>query len=445
MKRSLCIAVLTCVLFASCSVESDTSAPQHLIYGADVSDAFYLDRLPLIDSAFQRYVDMEVLPQAVTMVVHKGRVVHCKAFGWRDRENNIPCRTDDIFRIASQTKAISVVAFMTLVEEGLIQLDEPVKKYLPEFASPQVLVSYRDANGQYTDIVTRPAKRDITIRHLITHTSGICYDGIFDRLQYDYEIAPHNTLDSLTLAENVRHIAQMPLRCDPGEEFNYCYNIDILGRIAEVVTAQDFYTIIKERVLDPCDMRDTYFLVPPEKTDRVVKLYSYLRDMTDTDASALPHSDARLGRPQGQLVLSDHQLYQTFPYAATGTYCSPSSGLCGTIEDYAKFCQMILNGGTFNNRRIIGRKTLEMMQKNGVGNMRGELGFGMAWDVFRPENAHNTVISEGSMRWGGMFGTDYVIDPQEELLILLYTNCLPNLSGYNAKTMMHNVTYQALK
>ena len=106
---------------------------------------------------------------------------------------------------------------------------------------------------------------------------------------------------------------------------------------------------------------------------------------------------------------------------------------------------MILNGGTFMGNRIIGRKTLEMMQKNGVGKMRGEIGFGMAWDVFTPENAHNTIVSEGSMRWGGMFGSDYIIDPKENLIVLMYVNNMPNLSGYNPKTLMHNVTYQALK
>ena len=432
--------LLPLCLLAACVPVQENVGPQQLTYGADVSDAFYTDRLLLIDTAFQRYVDMGVMPHAVTMVVHNGRVVHNKAFGWRDMEKNIPCQKDDIFRIASQSKAISVVALMTLFEEGLFQLDEPIKKYIPEFANPEVLVSY--ANGQ---AVTRPAVRDITIRHLITHTSGICYDGVFDVLLKQQGVAGHNTLDSLTLAENVRRIARVPLKHDPGEAFTYSYNIDVLGRLAELLSGQDFYTFIKERILDPCDMHDTYFHVPADKRDRVVTLYSFRKDASDTEATTLPHGSGYYGDPRGKLVRSDNELYQTFPYASAGTFYSPSAGLCGTIEDYAKFCQMILNGGTFNNHRIIGRKTLEMMQKNGVGQMRGEIGFGMAWDVFTPENAHNTIVSEGSMRWGGMFGTDYIIDPQENLIVLMYVNNMPNLSGYNAKTLIHNVTYQALK
>ena len=455
MKHNLFFCSLLLLALAACTPQQQT--PQQLVYGADVSDAFCTDRLPLIDSAFQRYVDIGVMPHAVTMIVHNGRVVHNKAFGWRDKEAGIPCQTDDIFRIASQTKAISVVALMTLFEEGLFQLDEPIKKYLPEFSNPQVLVSYdivKEKAGKSKDqmlwekmvnVVTRPALRDITIRHLITHTSGICYDGVFDLLLKQAGVAGHNTLDTLTLAENVKRIAEVPLKHDPGEAFTYSYNIDVLGRLAEVLTGKDFYTIIKERVLDPCDMHDTYFHVPANKRDRVVTLYSFRRDASDAEATTLPHDSGYYGDPRGRLIRSDNELYQTFPYASAGTFCSPSAGLCGTIEDYAKFCQMILNDGMFNNRRIIGRKTLEMMQKNGVGNMRGEIGFGMAWDVFTPENAHNTIVSEGSMRWGGMFGTDYIIDPQENLIVLMYVNNMPNLSGYNPKTLMHNVTYQALR
>ncbi|MBQ8100677.1 MAG: beta-lactamase family protein [Paludibacteraceae bacterium] len=440
------VLLLPAVLLpAACShrpAAETEKAPQQLTCGADVSDAFYTDRLPLIDSAFQRYIDLGVMPHAVTMVVHNGRIVHNRAFGWRDREAGIPCRTDDIFRIASQTKAISVIAFMTLFEEGKVQLDEPVKKYLPEFANPQVLVSYNAKNDTYT---TRPAKRDITLRHLITHTSGICYDGVFDKILRQQGVAGHNTLDSITLAQNVSRMATVPLKHDPGEDFTYSYNIDVLGRIAEIVSGQDFYSFLKERVLDPCDMHDTYFHVPADKQDRIVKLYSYKQNADDREVSTLPHGTAYQGAPRGSLCLSDNEMLQTFPYAGAGTFCSPSAGLCGTIEDYAKFCQMILNGGTFNEKRIIGRKTLEMMQKNGTGSMRGEIGFGMAWDVFTPENAHNTIVSEGSMRWGGMFGSDYIIDPKEKLIVLMYVNNMPNLSGFNPKTLMHNVTYQALR
>ncbi len=421
MKTKHLFLAVVALMFASCCCHQNEK-PQQLIYGADVSDAFDMERLSRIDSAFQWYVDEGYMPHAVTMVLHKGRVVHNKAYGWRDKEAGIPVQTNDIFRMASQTKAIACVAFMTLFEEGKLQLDEPVKKYLPEFADAVVLDSYDAKTGKYT---SHPAARDITIRHLITHTSGLCYNGDFMKICKAKGVHPLCSLDSIDLRENVRRMGDMPLAHEPGEGFTYSMNIDVLGAIAEVITGQDFYTFIRERVLDPLGMTETAFYLPADRVERLVRLYEYPKG--------------------GHLQLSENELYQTYPYAGAQTLYAPGAGLTGPIEDYAKFCQMVINGGEFNGKRIIGRKTLEMMKKNGTGDMRGEIGFGMAWDVFTPENAHNTIVSEGSMRWGGMFGTDYIIDPSEDLVLLMYVNNMPNFSDYNAKTLMHNVVYQALK
>lgn len=408
-------------LFTSCSQKSTEQKPQQLIYGANCSDAFYLDRLNLIDSAYNTYIANGYMPQCVGMVVHNGRVVYEKAFGWRDIEKQIPCQTTDIFRMASSSKAIMCVAFMTLFEEGKVQLDEPITKYIPEFAHMEVLDSYDPATCTWT---SHPASNTLTVRHFLTHTSGLCIDGIYGKIADKLGVPTHMSYDSIPLQEAVRLLAKMPLKHEPGEAFTYACNTNVIGALCEILSGKDIYTFIKERVLDPCDMTDTYFYLPKDKQDRLVTLYEY---------------------PKGGPLCRVEGIYQDFPYTGAQVFCSPSAGLCGTIQDYAKFCQMILNNGEFNGHRIIGRKTLELMQKNGVGKMRGEIGFGMAWDVFTPENAHNTIVSEGSMRWGGMFGTDYIIDPQEQLIVLMYVNNMPNFSGYNPKTLMHQVTYQALK
>jgi len=420
MKKIL-FPLLAAAALCGCCKQSVPEKPQVLTYGADCSDAFYVDRLSLIDSAYQHYIDMGYMPQCVGMVVQNGRVVYEKAFGWRDMEKQIPCETTDIFRMASQTKAIMCVGFMTLFEEGKVQLDDPITKFIPEYANPVILDSYDPKTGTYT---THPAKKALTVRHFITHTSGLCIDGYYDKIAEQLGVPTHMSYDSIPLQEAVRLMAKMPLKHEPGEAFTYACNTNVLGALCEIISGQDIYTFIKERVLDPCDMHDTYFYLPEEKVERLVTLYKYPKG-------------GRLERVEG--------IYQDFPYSGSKVFCSPSAGFCGSIQDYAKFCQMILNGGTFNNHRIIGRKTLEMMQKNGVKDYRGEIGFGMAWDVFTPENAHNTIVSEGSMRWGGMFGTDYIIDPQEQLIVLMYVNNMPNFSGYNAKTLMHNTVYQALK
>lgn len=419
MKRHF-LLLSGALLLAACGQKAPEK-PQVLTRGADCSDAFYMDRLSLVDEAYQRYIDEGYMPQFVGMVVQNGRVVYENAKGWRDMEKQIPCETTDIFRMASQTKAIITVAFMTLVEEGKIQLDEPITKYIPEYSDPQVLDTYDATTCTWT---SHPAKRALTVRHFITHTSGLCIDGFYDKIGDKLGVPTHMSYDSIPLQEAVRRMAKMPLKHEPGEDFTYACNTNVLGALCEIISGEDIYTFIKKRVLDPCDMTDTYFYLPEDKKDRLVTLYRY---------------------PKGGQLERVEGIYQDFPYSGSRVFCSPSAGLCGTIQDYAKFCQMILNGGTFNGHRVIGRKTLEMMQKNGVGNFRGEIGFGMAWDVFTPENAHNTIVSEGSMRWGGMFGTDYIIDPKENLIVLMYVNNMPNFSGYNAKTLMHNTVYQALK
>lgn len=368
------------------------------------------ERLQRIDSALQSYIDNGWLPQAVTMVMYDGKVVHNKAYGYRRLSDSTACEVTDLFRLASQTKAVTAVALMTLWEEGRFLLDEPISRYIPEFANPQVLESYDSETGEYT---TRAATREITIRHLITHTSGLCYDGFFSDICKSKGVAEHRSPERLTIEENVRRIATLPLKHDPGEQFTYCFNTDVLGRLIEILSGEDYVDFVRERIFVPLKMNDTYFYIGEDECERLVEL---------TPSEEYPAS-----------------------WYMAGTYPSPSAGLVGSIGDYARFCQMVLNGGELDGRRVIGRKTLEMMERNGVGQMRGEIGFGMAWDVFTPENGHNTVLSEGSMRWGGMFGTDYVIDPKEKIVMLLYTNCYPNHSGKDAKTLLHNVVYQAIE
>lgn len=425
IPRSLRISCFLLVFtFLACSQRSKVDdKPQSFLYNAECADVFNVERLSLIDSAYQSLVEENYLPNAVVFVAHKGRVVYHKAFGWRNKERGELCRKDDIFRIASQTKAITAVALMTLWEEGRFQLDDPIKNYIPAFDNPQVLVDYDAATGRYT---TRPAKCDITIRHLLTHTSGLSYQGFFWDIAEKAGVPPLNSLDSITLAQMVERIATLPLAHDPGTAFTYSMNIDVLGRLIEILSGKRIDCFLQERIFDPLGMSDTYFYLPSDKVERLVTLYAYDRE-------------------KHTLYPSKHPIYQSFPYEGAKMLMSTGAGLCGTIEDYAKFCQMVLNGGTFNHQRIIGRKTLEMMQRNAVGDMRGEIGFGLAWDVFRPQYMHNTILSEGTMRWGGMFSTDYIIDPQEDLIVLFYTNIYPNTTGKNPKVLLHNLVYQALK
>jgi CubicO group peptidase (beta-lactamase class C family) len=400
--------------------------PQYFKFSTRVPSGFDTQRLQRIDDVFQKLVDTGTIPHAVTFVAHKGKVVHHKAFGWRNVEDRIPCKTDDIFRMASQTKAITAVAILMLFEEGKLLLDDPVKKYIPEFANPVVLNAFNEADTTYT---TRPAKRDITIRHLLTHTAGISYGNAQTRKIFEkagLPVMPLITKEPVTLKDEILKLATLPLEHDPGDKFTYGMSIDVLGYLIEVVSGMPVDRYFAENIFKPLGMSNTFFNIPAEKQMRMVKLYEH------TGKSMILNQ-----REQG--------LFQEYPYSGAGTFFSTGAGLSGTIEDYAKFCQMILNYGEFNGVRLLSRKTVEMMSRNAVGDFRGEIGFGLAFDDFRPQYAHRSVASPGSLRWGGMFGTDYLIDPQEELILLFYINLQPNQSGTDFKVLFHNLVYQALK
>ena len=400
------------------------STPQAFVYSQHIAATFDSNRLARLDSVFQKLVDNGTIPHAVTFVAHHGKVIHNKAFGWRNIEDKIPCQKDDYFRMASQTKAITAVAVMTLVEEGKILLDEPIKKYIPEFENPRVLVSFNELDSTYTSL---PADKDITIRHLLTHTSGISYGNgsPLGKIFAKKGIPPLNTLENKTLGEVVRTLATCPLEHDPGEKFTYGMSLDVLGYLIEVVSGKPVDQYFKERIFEPLGMNNTFFYIPKGKENRIVTLYQ-----KDKNSALIPNPS---------------KLYQTYPYSGAQTMFSTGAGLSGTIEDYAKFCQMILNGGEFNGKRILGRKTVELMCKNQVKDLRGEIGFGLAFDDFRSEYSHESIASEGSMRWGGMFGTDYIIDPKEDLILLFYINLQPNNTGQDFKVLFHNLVYQALK
>lgn len=419
---SLLYSKLTSVL----SFSKKDYKPQKFNYSVGACATFDAQRLGRIDNALQKLVDEKTIPHAVTFVARHGKVVHHKAYGWRDVENKIPCQKEDIFRIVSQTKAVTAVAVLTLFEEGKILLDEPIKKYIPEFQDPQVLVSFNQKDSTYK---TRPANKDITIRHLLTHTSGISYGSEegspFKKIFIEKGIPPFNSLENKTLAQVIRILGTCPLEHDPGEKFTYSMSLDVLGYLIEVVSGKQIDQYLKERIFEPLGMKDSFFYVPKEKQNRVVALYQ-----EDANSTFVKHPS---------------ELYQTYPYAGAQTLFSTGAGLSGSIEDYAKFCQMIQNGGEFNGKRILGRKTIEFTRRNQVNDLRGEIGFGLAFDDFRTEYIHQSIASEGTLRWGGMFGTDYVIDPKEDLILLFYINLEPNINGKNFQFMFHNLVYQALK
>lgn len=423
MKKIFVLGLI--VAFSSCSNDGGQEAA--FTYDAKPETAgFSTERLARVDSLLSRAIEIGELPNAATFVARNGKVVHHKTFGYSNIEQKKEASTDDIFRIASQTKAITTAALMTLYEEGLFLLDDPLHLYLPEFRRMQVLTEFSEKDTSFT---ARPAKRAITIRHLLTHTSGIHYgilgQGMGNMMYSKAGIPAVNSLDSITAREVARRISELPLLFDPGEKYLYGMNTDVVGALIEELSGQRLDTFITQRILEPLGMNDTHFYLPEDKAHRLVELY------TPGDNGLEPHSN---------------EVYRTYPVAGAKAFLSGGAGLCGTIEDYARFCQTMLNKGAFNGKRILSRKTVELMTVNQIGDLdigRG-LKFGLGFELRGDYGIRHHLGSGGAYRWGGMYYTDYLIDPDEDMILLFYTNLRPR-RGRNYHELFQNMVYQALE
>ena len=366
-------------------------------------------------------------------MAHRGKIVHYKAFGYSNLEKKTPLKRDDLYRIASQSKAITTVTLMTLYEEEKFLLDDPISKYIPAFKNPKVLVSY-DKNdpvgGKYE---TRPAKSEITIRQLLSHNAGIPYEHPLDK-RPEFNVPYFNDTAPDKLEDKINILATRPLLRDPGTDstgagFTYGLNIDIIGRLIEILSGKSFNVAMRERVLEPLGMTDTYFYLPDSKASRLVELYS----KSSMDKSLTVHTNNE---------------YRNFATSGARTYFSGGAGLISSVEDYAKFCQMLLNNGTFNNRRILGRKTVEMMLRNQIGAAEvwdRKDKFGLGFQLITEGSRYGSQATPGSYTWGGMYCSEFTIDPKEELILLIFTNVQPYAYYGDFVKKFRIAVYQALE
>lgn len=388
------------------------------------------ERLKRIDQLFQRQIDSGLLNGAVAFVARDGKIIYNKAFGLDDTDKKTPLKIDGIFRIASQSKAITCVAAMTLFEEGKFLLDDSIAKYIPEFSNLKVIDKFNIKDTTYT---TKPVKRAVTIRDLFTNTSGIDHMLIgTDTMNAIYTKAGIPALFSsdFILADAMKKLGKLPLLHQPGKRFTYGSNADVLGYLIEVISKTSLDQFLIERLFKPLGMEDTYFYLPPSKYSRLVNVYTkeknHLRKWKEKDWPYLSIN------------------YPT----AKGTYFSGGAGLSSTIKDYAIFLQMLLNGGQYNGRRILSKHTIDLMTSNQIGVTpwsdsqfaldRWGLGFAIT------TRAGQTRLgqSEGSFEWGGIFGTFFWVDPKEKLVCLLYTQQCP--FSWNLSDNYKVAVYQAL-
>ena len=362
------------------------------------------DRLGRIDRMCREAIEQGEVPGIVALVARHGKIVYHKAFGLADNEAGRPLKKDDVFRIASQTKAITSTAVMMLWEEGRFQLDDPIARFIPEFQDAGVLKTFHEEDVTWT---TEPAKTPITIRHLLTHTSGIGY-GVIDadeRFQKIYAQAGVVDLFStkpVTIAESVKKLAKLPLHHHPGEAFTYSEGLDVLGYFIEIVSGKPFDVFLQERLFQPLGMRDTAFYLPLEKADRLVAVQKPVN---------------------GQWVRFPVTFYDPdYPIKGAKSFFSGGAGLSSTASDYATFLQMYLNSGRLGGARILSRTTIATMMRNQIGLLMGDGDkyYGLAFGVVSDKGlATGGLGSPGTFDWGGYFNTQYFADPEEGTIGIL--------------------------
>lgn len=364
------------------------------------------ERLEQLSRTLQQYVDDGRLAGGVALVARHGKVAYLEPFGARDREARAPMRDDAIFRIASHTKALVSVAIMMLQEQGALAISDPVGKYLPEFQKTKVAVG-RPGGGY--DVVD--AKRAITLRDLLTHTSGIGYgDGPAKELWEEAKMTGWYFADrDEPVGATVARMAALPFDAQPGERWVYGYSTDILGVVIERVSGVSLETFLRTRIFEPLKMRDTHFYLPPAKKDRLAAVYS----ATESGLERAPAPGGMVG--QGAYVDGPRKSF------------SGGAGLLSTAADYARFLQMLLNGGALDGVRILSRKSVERMTVNHVGGRyaRGGAGFGLGFSVVTRAPAADQVGSVGEFGWGGAYHSTYWVDPREELVVVYLTQLIP--------------------
>lgn len=363
------------------------------------------ERITKLDAMLDDAIQNEQVPGLVAMVVKDGKIIYHSAKGLADVESGKAMEKNSIFRIASQTKAITSTAIMMLWEEGKFRLDDPISKFIPEFKNPQVLSGFRFADTTYT---TKLSSREITIRHLLTHTSGLGY-GVIDgdeRMKMIYHkagVMDLFTTENITIGESVKRLAKLPLHHEPGAKYTYSEGLDVLGYLIEIVSGMPFDQFLKTRIFDPLGMNDTRFYLSEAQAPRLVTVHT---------------------RKADQWTSYPVTFYDpAYPKSGAKAFFSGGAGLSSTTEDYAKFLQMYLNGGIYNGKRILSSHTITTIMTNQVGDLLGEGGkdYGLAFGLVDEKGAQlGGQGSLGTFDWGGYFNTQYFADPKTNIIGLIF-------------------------
>lgn len=426
MKSLFSFVIFLCTYLVSFSQTFQQVNPE--------SQGLSTERLKQIDTNIDQWIKDRQLNGATMIILRNGKIIYNKAFGFASE--NTPMKTDNIFRIASMTKPIISVAAMMLYEEGKFLLTDPVSKFIPEFKNPVVLDKYNAADTTYTTV---PAKREITMRDILSHTSGIGYAQIgsatANAIYFKNKINGGIGTPYSTLKDVIPGLGKLPLFAQPGEEFYYGLNTDVLGYLIEVISGMPLDKYLQQKIFQPLGMKDTYFFLPKEKQKRLVSLYT--------------QADNKIWI-QDSLISLNGTFSRDFPKTNNGTYFSGGAGLNSTAYDYALFGQMLLNGGELFGKRILSPATIKLMTSNQIGDllMWGDANktrrFGLGFGILTDYAERTSMIPAGSYGWDGMFASHYWTDPKSKMVVVFMRNIWPT-EHWDYGDRIKPIIYQALK
>ncbi len=386
------------------------------------------ERLQRINVVMQAAVDSGKVAGAVVLVARHGQQAYAGAWGWSDREAGRAMTVSTLFRIASQTKAVTSVAIMMLVEDGVVRLSDPVAKWIPGFAGAQQAVP-GDSGPRLV-----PLRRAITIRQLLTHTAGISYgteslvqdqyaaEGLGPAAGYGWYFADKQE----PICASIDRLSHLPLVEQPGGRFTYGYNTDILGCVVERVSGLSLADFFRQRIFAPLGMRSTWFFPPATERNRLATVYAW----SDTGLVRAPEGP----RGQGDYLDGPRVSY------------SGGAGLVSTAGDYARFLQMLANGGSLDGHRILGPRTVALMTMDHIDTLyaRNGTGFGLGFEILKDPGRAAEYGSPGRFGWGGAYSSNYWVDPKEELVVVFMAQLLPN-PGLDLADRLRAMVYQAIR
>ena len=367
-----------------------------------------LERLKVVEELLTDDINNNKIPGAVVLVGNEKGIVYQKAFGVKNPLTNEKYSTDDIFRIASMTKAITSVAVLKLWEDGRINLDDPIEKYIPEFKDTEILETFNEKDSSYS---SKPSTKKITIRQLLTHTSGVGYDfidgnpsikAIFHKKKQSF--MKNGVMcfcdEDVTIGEAIRNLAEVPLHHEPGEKFTYSMGLDVLGYMIEIVTGKKLDVFYREEIFDPLDMNDTYFYLPDSKKERLVPVQTKKDD--------------------DWVIFEDDRFNENYPVEGKRKFFAGGCGLSSTVEDYYKFLSVFLNNGKYKGKSFIGKQTNDLIFQNQLPESFG-FGIGLALGIVLEKDLKSGGTgTAGTLLGGGYWNTSCFTDPNDKVIGIIF-------------------------